>query len=421
MGGTSEMKSPLHMQERRSSFRNEDLSSVGKLNTDNPSIVTSEQAKSELFFDLGDRYLAIAASVDEAIDGLRATIYAGGAIVPRLSMNRNSLWSRLIATVCSPFMMAYNSIFAEASDEFIRERIRLRLQGNDLPGYTLVSVERQPHPVAHPWPELPLEVTTPLVEEANSHAARTLANVRGALGVATESRSPILMSTFSGNIEPGGLVHNLYFSNSSIIEALCVHMGASGGFRQKGNASEIEEWLEKGKAGGVIADGVAGLKPASRSGGSSVLTGLLATGVFLMVGAMWLLSGALYRTYLVPFTDEYQVQNVLKSDVASRMTFGPDIATGKLKQWIQSMTRAGFAAQAVSLCPKTNSDTNNIVCRASIVHELLTEGEQQQAKNTLAGALQVVRSVRPDIDDDALRQWPRNWGMRVRLTTQSRS
>jgi len=54
MGGTSEMKSPLHMQERRARFCNEDLPSVGQLNADNPSIVTSEQAKSELFFDLRD-------------------------------------------------------------------------------------------------------------------------------------------------------------------------------------------------------------------------------------------------------------------------------------------------------------------------------------------------------------------------------
>jgi len=42
------------MQERRSSFRDKDLSGVGKLNTDNPSIVTSEQAKSELFFNLSN-------------------------------------------------------------------------------------------------------------------------------------------------------------------------------------------------------------------------------------------------------------------------------------------------------------------------------------------------------------------------------
>jgi len=54
MGGTSEMKSPLHMQERRACLCDEDLPSVGKLNTDNSSIVTSEQAKSELFFNLRD-------------------------------------------------------------------------------------------------------------------------------------------------------------------------------------------------------------------------------------------------------------------------------------------------------------------------------------------------------------------------------
>jgi len=54
MGGTREMKSPLHMQERRASLCDEDLPSVGKLHTDNSSIITSEQAKSELFFDLSD-------------------------------------------------------------------------------------------------------------------------------------------------------------------------------------------------------------------------------------------------------------------------------------------------------------------------------------------------------------------------------
>jgi len=54
MRGTSEMKSPLHMQERRASLGREDLPSVGKLHTDAPSIITSEQAKSELLFDLSD-------------------------------------------------------------------------------------------------------------------------------------------------------------------------------------------------------------------------------------------------------------------------------------------------------------------------------------------------------------------------------
>jgi hypothetical protein len=54
MGGTCEMKSPLHMQERRACLCDEDLPSVGKLHTNNPSIIASEQAKSELFFDLGD-------------------------------------------------------------------------------------------------------------------------------------------------------------------------------------------------------------------------------------------------------------------------------------------------------------------------------------------------------------------------------
>ena len=54
MGGACEMKSPLHMQDRRASLCDEDLPSVGELHTDNPSIIASEQAKSKLFFDLSD-------------------------------------------------------------------------------------------------------------------------------------------------------------------------------------------------------------------------------------------------------------------------------------------------------------------------------------------------------------------------------
>jgi len=54
MGGTSEMKSQLHMRQRRASMFDEDTPSVGELHTDNTSIIASEQAKSKLLFDLSD-------------------------------------------------------------------------------------------------------------------------------------------------------------------------------------------------------------------------------------------------------------------------------------------------------------------------------------------------------------------------------
>src|ERR1700691_6663397 len=54
MGGTSELKSPLHMQERRASLCDEDAPSVGEFHPDNPSIIASEQSKSKFFFDLSD-------------------------------------------------------------------------------------------------------------------------------------------------------------------------------------------------------------------------------------------------------------------------------------------------------------------------------------------------------------------------------
>jgi hypothetical protein len=54
MGGTGQMNSPLHMQERSASFFDEDSPGVGEFHTDNTSIVANKQANSMLFFDLSD-------------------------------------------------------------------------------------------------------------------------------------------------------------------------------------------------------------------------------------------------------------------------------------------------------------------------------------------------------------------------------
>jgi hypothetical protein len=54
MGDAREMKGPLHVRDRRPSLLDEDSPSVGQFHTDNPPIITSEQAKSKLFFDLSD-------------------------------------------------------------------------------------------------------------------------------------------------------------------------------------------------------------------------------------------------------------------------------------------------------------------------------------------------------------------------------
>jgi hypothetical protein len=54
MGGTGQMNSPLHMQERRASFFDEEPPGVGEFHTDNAPIVPNKQANSMLFFDLSD-------------------------------------------------------------------------------------------------------------------------------------------------------------------------------------------------------------------------------------------------------------------------------------------------------------------------------------------------------------------------------
>jgi hypothetical protein len=52
MSGTSEMNSPLHMQERRASLFDEDTPAIREFH--NPSLIASEEVKSMLFFEVGN-------------------------------------------------------------------------------------------------------------------------------------------------------------------------------------------------------------------------------------------------------------------------------------------------------------------------------------------------------------------------------
>jgi len=54
MSGTSEMNSPLHMQERRASLFDEDTPGIREFH--NPSLIASEQVKSMLFFKVGNLF-----------------------------------------------------------------------------------------------------------------------------------------------------------------------------------------------------------------------------------------------------------------------------------------------------------------------------------------------------------------------------
>jgi hypothetical protein len=71
MGGTCEMKSPFHMQDGRTSLRDEHSPRVGELHADNPSIIASEQPKSKLFFDLGDLSAERGLGEVQSLGGLR--------------------------------------------------------------------------------------------------------------------------------------------------------------------------------------------------------------------------------------------------------------------------------------------------------------------------------------------------------------
>jgi len=77
MGYTSKMNGPLHMQERRAGFFDEDPACVGEVHSDNPPIIAGKQLKSKLFFNLSDLPAECGLGDVQSVGGVRKVQFLG--------------------------------------------------------------------------------------------------------------------------------------------------------------------------------------------------------------------------------------------------------------------------------------------------------------------------------------------------------
>lgn len=166
------------------------------------------------------RYLALWAGEDEALAGLRLSLGLDGAII-----YRPRLRSRILRVISSPFTWAYGVGFAGPADEFIWSRTTRRLQGNDLSWLSLSDV----HPTPNGWPAdngMSPEAQAKLTDVANQQAARTLANLRRTIGLATEEATQHqgLVASLTPTITWSELIHNGYFDSPAVVESIANHL-----------------------------------------------------------------------------------------------------------------------------------------------------------------------------------------------------
>jgi hypothetical protein len=75
MSGTSEMNSPLHMQERRASLFDEDTPGIREFH--NPSLIAGKQVKSMFFFEVGNLFAERRLGDVQSVRGAREVPFFG--------------------------------------------------------------------------------------------------------------------------------------------------------------------------------------------------------------------------------------------------------------------------------------------------------------------------------------------------------
>jgi pimeloyl-ACP methyl ester carboxylesterase len=361
---------------------------IGVLLTASSHTAVERRAAEVTYNALWSRYVAVWCEVDEAIGGLASTLGFKGAIVPRIKTLNSSVAWTLLSALTFPLRLLYNGAFAPASDEFIWDRVKRRLQGNDRFGYDMVKVTRGPIPSFPSWPQLPLAVREQLVKVANTQAASTLAAVRNVLGLAASSNSelPTTVTAIGTTVQNRELVHTLYYTNEDICKLLALHVTANRtaplSYQGSSVPPTIEAWLESGRAETNPA-GVPAVRPVGNltelRRRTAMLPILQSTATVAALGLAWMTSSTIHIALIYPSTEHYQIENILNQDILARVTSGPDITEGVLRSWTTSVTRAGFEDRALSAAAQLERNDRRLVVMATVVHELLHEGRSDRA------------------------------------------
>jgi hypothetical protein len=266
------------------------------------------------FSQFHDRYLGIWSSLDEAINGLRSSQRLRGAIAPRWRAQGASALGRLASFLSLPFRLLYNRLVAEATDDFIWDRVQKRLQGNDEAGMELAAVSIAPDPSWGGWPPLPPQAESRLKDWANRNAAETINKLRVAVGATAIAGpdAPNVITGVTSSLSMQELVHTSYYVSPPIRKLLAFHIAAHATRActlLSDAAPEFMQWYQQGLLQCATAAQAPTREPKPARG--RVWPAARSTLLFGLTLLVWSLSSILYSTGFYPLTDDYQIDTVL--------------------------------------------------------------------------------------------------------------
>jgi hypothetical protein len=308
--------------------------------------------------EYGDRWCGLSSSEDEAINGLATTLALEGAIMPRASGGGNSATGRFASILTAPFRFLQNRLIAPLGDQFIWDRVTRHMQGADVFGLRLASVDRTPVAAA-PTRTVPRKVNEELRELANRKAAEVMTDFRDGLG------KPDIFARLQRRLSWNELIHTSYFDVAPMRNLLArrIREGSLGG--------EVETQAETAalaqRANGALLPATAAV----------VLAGLL--------GGTQFIAKSVYDSSVGTFRDEYQVERAIaEAPLQDALKDGNVGERDLLDAWVGALVDSGHSKEASDVAVTHEAALGSVVARFFVadqgerVGELLARPELRQ-------------------------------------------
>ncbi len=352
-------------------------------------IALDNQAAERAFSWYGHIWMALWSSEDEVINGLVTSLSGAGEIIPRSRFDFRRVGSALWGVVAAPFKLIYNHALAAAGDEFIWDRLRARLQGNDRSGDWVTGVSPAPVRGCACWPELPESFQSAQKTLANRNGASFIESFRSSFGLIASGRQGVagLVNHLKTNLSFSDLVHTSFFEVDGVEKILLAYIGprlrGSRAYARPELAPDVADWLA---AGACELPEENTNQTLLRSDGTSSLRMLKAILIASFVGlagvSVQVLSGTVVREY----TPRFQVRALMETTPMRRVSLGPRAefwVDPRVFNWLSALVRVGELPVALEQASWFRYEVADMAY-STILSALLRLGMEEEARALLA-------------------------------------
>jgi hypothetical protein len=318
-----------------------------------------------------ERGLVLWSPDDEAINGLTSTLSLSGDVVPRIPKAQGSLMRRFLRFFAAPIRMVFNLFFAPTADLFIWQSIRDRLQGNDFPGWEVAMVSSSPCPNAGRWSSIEKSIAQRLLNQANSFASKTVANMRAILGLASEGGLDRLnvLSGLRSQLTFEELIHTSYFQDPGVLTLISNWIV---GVKDEGfKDSSVYSSSIDAESGQVR------LLPSSRKR-VSLFPPSCAAAMLILSAFITLLE----KVYIAPHTEE-NIASIALAEGTRLSQIPSQSNLAGIHHWLQALVYSGHSDRAISFAQLASDDASKIEAYLCIAQAQAQMGDLRAIEDSL--------------------------------------